>query len=152
MGALRLCEERLAENSGAVDDILRQRSHLHALRGDYERALSDRADIIDRPDAKLQDFYQAANAALYLQYFEKTEIYLAQLIEKGKAADEDWFASAAHFLTAYAQMMLNKIEEAKASLSQAESIEPTCEIPIPGRDIWDIQKLRVEIEAASRRN
>jgi len=152
IGALRLCEERLAEDNGSHADILRQRSHINALIGDYKSALLDRAEIINSNRPKLQDFFQAGNAALNLRRFNEAEIYFAQLIEKGQAAGEDWFASAAYFLTAYAQMRLGRIDDAAASLSRAEAVEPTCEIPIPNSDIWDIRRLRAEIHAASRRS
>ncbi len=150
--ALGLCEQRLAEESAADDDILRQRSHIHALRGDYESALADRTEIIRGSESKLQDFFQAGNAALSLKRFGEAEIFFSQLSERGQEAGEDWFASAAYFLTAYAQMMLGKTDEATASLSQAEAIEPACELPIPGRSMWSISRLRSEISSASNRN
>jgi tetratricopeptide (TPR) repeat protein len=150
--ALALCDQRLTEDCVADNDILRQRSHIHALIGNYESALADRAEIIRSSESKLQDFFQAGNAALSLKQFGEAEVYFSQLLKRGEEAGEEWFAAAAYFLTAYAQMMLGKTDEATASLLQAEAIEPACELPIPGRSMWSISRLRSEISSASNRN
>ena len=144
--ALELCEERVRDGKDSTGNVLRQRAYLYARDGNYESALADRETIIESGEAKLQDFFQAGNAALFLCRFDRAESHFLKLIEYGSESSEDWFAAAAHFLAAYAQLRLRKPEEALSSVSIAAELEASCEMPIPHEGVWDIQTLRSRIE------
>ncbi|MBC9249121.1 hypothetical protein A9179_02405 [Pseudomonas alcaligenes] len=61
--ALILCNILLEEkNSAEHRDLLRKRSHIHSLLGDYQQAIGDRLELIDEAQEEADIFF----ASLYL--------------------------------------------------------------------------------------
>lgn len=61
--ALNLCNLLLNEtNADEYRDLLRKRSHIHSLLGDYQQAIDDRLELIDKAQEEADIFF----ASLYL--------------------------------------------------------------------------------------
>jgi len=143
--ALSKCEEFLKVHPEKKLDVLRARSYVFALQGNYENALKDREGILEIGEASIRDYYLAGDTCISLSKYVKACAYLREVLRLGHEQNETWFEASAYFLFAYAQMELGHYEEAIVSLRSAISIDPNCAMPLPGIGMWDHSQLEKEI-------
>ncbi|WP_139159439.1 hypothetical protein [Pseudomonas argentinensis] len=109
--ALKLCNLMLGEASvGQYRDILRKRSHIHSLLGDYQQAINDRLELIEHGKDEVDVFF----ATLYLIRAERfREAYRTVNIGVAELPGMHTpYADELIFLRAYALVKLELYHEA----------------------------------------
>lgn len=130
--ALAECEALLFGPVEEMAEVLRTRAYIYTLTKAYGEAFSDWKEIIAIGSGALQDYYLAANAALYHGAFDQAEKWLLDLLKNSDEQGEAWFLDGALFLLAYAQMHLGKLDIAIKSLDKAVGCDPKVAMPVPG--------------------
>ncbi len=144
--ALAECEKLLHESEDCNPDVLRVRSYVFALRGDYQRALQDREAVFEMGEGTIKDYYLGADDAISAGNFTLAAKWLNEVLRLGEAQNEIWFESATYFLLAYVYMKLGQYQEAIINLDNAHAIESDIAMPLPGLGMCDHNRLREEIK------
>ena len=145
--ALNKIDILLEQDDETYYEALRIRAYIYNLKESYPKALQDRLEIVRSEQPKLKDYFLAAYEALYTKDYLLARDLLMELLEKGRASDNNWFDSAAYFLLAYCYMVEGDYEAANKNLNISEAIEKDVSIPIPlVTKSYNVNLLRSEIE------
>lgn len=139
--ALDLYQRLLDEYQSMDVDILRDRAWAQAQYGDKTEALNDREIIIGSDNAKVSDFYFAAELAIELGELGKAVVYLDEVTNRSLEQGDSYYLQESRLLKAFCSLKLGSVEEAMSLIQgvddDIELLWVAGEERISKRDILD---------------
>jgi tetratricopeptide (TPR) repeat protein len=145
--ALAECEAAIRNVAGRRDAVLRVRAYVNSLKGDYHRAIEDRTEIIRSGQGELGDYFRLGDNFLAVAEFDQAKKWFAELLRRGSDAHDDWFTSVALLLSAYCEMELGLFDLAVSTAQRVREIDADCQVPVPARGLWNVDRLLLEIDS-----
>jgi hypothetical protein len=135
--ALTTCNELTESHPEFEYEIMYQRSHVYAARGNYKDAVKELSLIIDAGKATLGNYDTAAFWALFDEQLEQSLDWYLIALKMGEDQDESWFRSNELFLISYIYFKLEEFEKAISFLNklEVENTNSSFLIPIPNEGI-----------------
>lgn len=143
--ALRACDVLIAESATSYAAALRLRAAVRSAIGDFDSAIQDYLLLLESDDARLSDWYLAADNALEARRFTESAQWFQEVLRRGEVAGEDWYKGASLFYLSYCELMIGEPHKALVLLETAEKVDPSIELHLPGLGLCNISRLRLSI-------